>query len=181
MQGWREGPISFNPTYKYHLGCNVYSGEPVPPGIAAVRAVDSSASLADSVEAEGGSPASASTYVCHAYACDMSCLSYGSGTDGAYRGPCSNQREHLHLCKGVHCLTGPAESGVHGGRDSPAGVEKQKKRTPAWCDRVLWLPGRQLYQLAYGRGEIAVSDHRPVTAAFLFEAHRCVWLAVCNS
>jgi hypothetical protein len=41
------------------------------------------------------------------------------------------------------------------GRESPS-VEKQKKRTPAWCDRVLWLPGRQLYQLAYGRGEIAV-------------------------
>jgi hypothetical protein len=47
-QGWREGPISFQPTYKYHLGCNVYSGEPLPPGIAMVRAVDSSNSLADS-------------------------------------------------------------------------------------------------------------------------------------
>jgi hypothetical protein len=47
-QGWREGPISFSPTYKYHLGCNVYSGEPLPPGIAMVRAVDSSNSLADS-------------------------------------------------------------------------------------------------------------------------------------
>lgn len=53
LQGWREGPISFNPTYKYHLGCNVYSGEPVPPGIAAVKAVDSSASLADSAESDG--------------------------------------------------------------------------------------------------------------------------------
>jgi hypothetical protein len=49
----------------------------------------------------------------------------------------------------------PADSGAAAGRESPS-VEKQKKRTPAWCDRVLWLPGRQLYQLAYGRGEIAV-------------------------
>eukprot|EP00882_Tetradesmus_deserticola_P031413 GHRQ01035520.1.p1 GENE.GHRQ01035520.1~~GHRQ01035520.1.p1 ORF type:complete len:153 (+),score=65.91 GHRQ01035520.1:208-666(+) len=48
FQGWREGPISFNPTYKYHLGCNVYSGEPLPPGLAMVRAADSSSSLADS-------------------------------------------------------------------------------------------------------------------------------------
>lgn len=56
VQGWREGPITFNPTYKYHLGCNIYSGEPLPPGIAAVRAVDSSSSLADSAEAEGRQP-----------------------------------------------------------------------------------------------------------------------------
>ncbi|WIA30978.1 hypothetical protein OEZ86_001026 [Tetradesmus obliquus] len=116
FQGWREGPISFSPTYKYHLGCNVYSGEPLPPGVAMVRAVDSSNSLADSA-------------------------------------------------------SDTAEDSATAGRDSPS-VEKQKKRTPAWCDRVLWLPGRQLYQLAYGRGEIAVSDHRPVAAAFLLEAHR---------
>jgi hypothetical protein len=40
--------VTFNPTYKYHLGCNVYSGEPLPPGLAMVRAADSSNSLADS-------------------------------------------------------------------------------------------------------------------------------------
>jgi hypothetical protein len=40
--------VTFGPTYKYHLGCNVYSGDALPAGVAAVRAVDSSTSLADS-------------------------------------------------------------------------------------------------------------------------------------
>lgn len=118
FQGWHEGAITFNPTYKYHLGCNIYSGDPLPPGVSSVKAVDSYASLTDSeATTEGGDSASLA------------------------------------------------------GRDSPS-VEKQKKRTPAWCDRILWLPDRQIYQLAYGRGEIAVSDHRPVAAAFLLQAHR---------
>jgi hypothetical protein len=48
LQGWQEGAITFNPTYKYHLGCNIYSGDPLPPGVGAVKAVDSYASLTDS-------------------------------------------------------------------------------------------------------------------------------------
>lgn len=48
--------------------------------------------------------------------------------------------------------------------------EKQKRRTPAWCDRILWLPGRGLGQLAYGRAELALSDHKPVAAAFVLVA-----------
>lgn len=57
MQGWHEGVITFNPTYKYHLGCNVYSGDPLPPGIGAVKAVESFASLTDSeATTEGTAP-----------------------------------------------------------------------------------------------------------------------------
>lgn len=48
LQGWQEGPVTFNPTYKYHLGCNIYSGDPLPSSISAVKAVDSYASLTDS-------------------------------------------------------------------------------------------------------------------------------------
>ncbi|XP_058770904.1 type I inositol polyphosphate 5-phosphatase 4-like isoform X2 [Vicia villosa] len=45
---------------------------------------------------------------------------------------------------------------------------KQKRRTPAWCDRILWH-GRGLRQLSYVRGESRFSDHRPVCSVFLAE------------
>lgn len=45
---------------------------------------------------------------------------------------------------------------------------KEKRRTPAWCDRILWY-GRGLNQLSYVRGESRFSDHRPVCSVFLAE------------
>ncbi|KAL5555991.1 hypothetical protein UlMin_038227 [Ulmus minor] len=42
---------------------------------------------------------------------------------------------------------------------------KKKRRTPAWCDRVLWR-GDGIEQLSYIRGESRFSDHRPVCAVF---------------
>ncbi|MED6194791.1 Type IV inositol polyphosphate 5-phosphatase 7, partial [Stylosanthes scabra] len=41
----------------------------------------------------------------------------------------------------------------------------KQKRTPAWCDRILWY-GRGLHQLSYVRGESRFSDHRPVYSIF---------------
>ncbi|KAI3773066.1 hypothetical protein L6452_04264 [Arctium lappa] len=52
---------------------------------------------------------------------------------------------------------------------------KQKKRTPAWCDRILWY-GRGLHQMCYVRGESRFSDHRPVYSIFIAEVesiNRC--------
>ncbi|XP_042513980.1 type I inositol polyphosphate 5-phosphatase 10-like [Macadamia integrifolia] len=52
--------------------------------------------------------------------------------------------------------------------DSYAGesvTSKKKRRTPAWCDRILWR-GNGIEQLYYVRGESRFSDHRPVCAAF---------------
>ncbi|KAK4756432.1 hypothetical protein SAY87_006559 [Trapa incisa] len=45
---------------------------------------------------------------------------------------------------------------------------KEKRRTPAWCDRILWY-GQGLNQLSYVRGESRFSDHRPVYSVFLAE------------
>nr|CAD1817411.1 unnamed protein product [Ananas comosus var. bracteatus] len=55
--------------------------------------------------------------------------------------------------------------------DSYAGetmTSKKKRRTPAWCDRILWH-GDGIVQLSYIRGESKFSDHRPVCAAFIIE------------
>uniref|UniRef100_A0A1J3JT24 Type I inositol 1,4,5-trisphosphate 5-phosphatase CVP2 n=1 Tax=Noccaea caerulescens TaxID=107243 RepID=A0A1J3JT24_NOCCA len=43
---------------------------------------------------------------------------------------------------------------------------KEKRRTPAWCDRILWKGDDGLKQLWYVRGESRFSDHRPVQSLF---------------
>lgn len=56
--------------------------------------------------------------------------------------------------------------------DSYAGEtvkSKKKRRTPAWCDRILWH-GKGVEQLSYVRGESRFSDHRPVCAVFIAQA-----------
>ncbi|KAL1905982.1 hypothetical protein Sste5344_008241 [Sporothrix stenoceras] len=46
----------------------------------------------------------------------------------------------------------------------------EKKRSPAWCDRLLYRGGHgaRVRQLNYRRHEVRVSDHRPVTGCFEF-------------
>ncbi|KAN0099436.1 putative PI phosphatase group protein-like protein [Hyaloscypha variabilis] len=42
----------------------------------------------------------------------------------------------------------------------------EKKRAPAWCDRIMHRGRDRIEQLDYQRHEVRVSDHRPVTGSF---------------
>ncbi|XP_062216265.1 type IV inositol polyphosphate 5-phosphatase 9-like [Phragmites australis] len=48
------------------------------------------------------------------------------------------------------------------------GKKGEKRRAPAWCDRILWR-GAGLKQNRYDRCESRLSDHRPVRAVFTVE------------
>ncbi|KAL5862550.1 hypothetical protein ACOSQ3_000064 [Xanthoceras sorbifolium] len=43
--------------------------------------------------------------------------------------------------------------------------EGEKRRSPAWCDRILWF-GKRIRQHSYKRSEIWLSDHRPYILIF---------------
>ncbi|KAG1112587.1 hypothetical protein G6F42_014699 [Rhizopus arrhizus] len=54
------------------------------------------------------------------------------------------------------------------GTDAYDGSEK--KRTPAWCDRILHRGPASLSNVYYRRHEVKASDHRPISAGFTIHA-----------
>eukprot|EP01025_Chloroclados_australasicus_P045491 TRINITY_DN497_c1_g1_i4.p1 TRINITY_DN497_c1_g1~~TRINITY_DN497_c1_g1_i4.p1 ORF type:complete len:773 (-),score=124.62 TRINITY_DN497_c1_g1_i4:468-2615(-) len=60
------------------------------------------------------------------------------------------------------------ESNNHNNEDTAA--SKEKVRRPAWTDRILFKSKGGLHQLQYNCGDLTLSDHRPVYAAFLLFA-----------
>ncbi|KAJ0933018.1 putative inositol-polyphosphate 5-phosphatase [Helianthus annuus] len=46
--------------------------------------------------------------------------------------------------------------------------EGEKRRAPAWCDRILWME-KGIKQLFYNRADIRMSYHRPVSSVFVIE------------
>ncbi|KAI7737827.1 hypothetical protein M8C21_028763 [Ambrosia artemisiifolia] len=62
------------------------------------------------------------------------------------------------------CIYFPPTYKYSNNSDRYAGYDtrpREKRRTPAWCDRILWY-GQGLRQMSYVRGESRFSDHRPV-------------------
>ncbi|KAI8868461.1 DNase I-like protein, partial [Ramicandelaber brevisporus] len=47
-----------------------------------------------------------------------------------------------------------------------------KKRTPAWCDRILFRRGSGIRPLQYQRHENLLSDHRPISGAYEVPVYR---------
>jgi endonuclease/exonuclease/phosphatase family metal-dependent hydrolase len=47
-----------------------------------------------------------------------------------------------------------------------------KRRIPAWCDRVLYLKNERVHPLNYQRYEITCSDHKPVSAGLAMQVKR---------
>jgi len=64
----------------------------------------------------------------------------------------------------------PNSDTYYGGRAAAGGGGRkgEKRRAPAWCDRILWR-GAGLSQTRYDRCESRLSDHRPVRAVFTVE------------
>lgn len=48
----------------------------------------------------------------------------------------------------------------------------EKKRSPAWCDRMLFRSQGKIKQMDYQRHEVRVSDHRPVSGCFVLRTKR---------
>ena len=55
----------------------------------------------------------------------------------------------------------------------PQAAEKEKRRTPAWTDRILWRAKAGFSQQSYDAPHLLLSDHRPVSATFQLSA--CIY------
>ncbi|KAK9812908.1 hypothetical protein WJX72_005622 [[Myrmecia] bisecta] len=71
------------------------------------------------------------------------------------------------------------DMGASSGSATSAAPPKEKRRVPAWTDRILWrngtleaCPAEPAQQLSYSHALLTASDHRPVSAAFSLKGRK---------
>ena len=78
---------------------------------------------------------------------------------------------------GTDTYLGSEDQGGHGGHGGHGhgeveSAKGQKKRTPAWCDRILWKSTKTVKLFGYSDvAAVKISDHKPVFCGFLIHCH----------
>lgn len=83
--------------------------------------------------------------------------------------------------RGTNQYLGSTDDDPQEGPETPekADALKEKRRTPAWTDRVLFRGGaRPVKQLTYTSANLLVSDHKPVCSNLRLQVHEYVRLKV---
>ncbi|QDZ20453.1 inositol polyphosphate phosphatase [Chloropicon primus] len=69
---------------------------------------------------------------------------------------------------GEESLAKASEEGEEDGDKKP-----QKKRSPAWCDRILWKATKPIKLFGYSDvADVKISDHKPVFGGFMVSMHQ---------
>ncbi|GMH33923.1 hypothetical protein BSKO_01757 [Bryopsis sp. KO-2023] len=182
FKGFKEGPVTFDPTYKYVRGTNFYTGEYFDEG--------SSSSSDDPEEqtAKTGSSSFSAMFDAKKKPLELSSgakttddlvsrlnlSSRGAGAAAQTDADIPRGRPPVARFRSERVMAASAPGTPPG---SPKNKKKSKKpkkiRTPSWTDRVLYYSSGKLHHLLYGAcGELTTSDHKPVSAAFLFQSRR---------
>ena len=143
--GWEEGPLSFLPTYKFRRGTDEYSGD-----MDGLRRRGSSEALSLPPGGGGG----------------VGEVDEAGGADEDGDATVTEMAEQDDRGDAVSDIDSSSLAG------SMEGVGKREKvRTPAWCDRVLWQSSGWVKLENYGSfSEVRMSDHKPVTARLTLRA-----------
>jgi len=145
FQGWHEAPITFPPTFKYKRGSHLYLGEVADDTAATIRS-------RNNIDHDGAELLIQQEY-----------------EDGGAAAT---------VPQSTPALTPPPPS------SSSSSTTKQEKpekvRCPAWTDRIIWRSAssstdNNLKNLTYmAAPSLTLSDHRPVSAAFILNARHYV-------
>jgi hypothetical protein len=169
--GWHEGIIDFPPTFKFIKGTGRYVSEPMESraatesgrstpaasvDTAAMATRDNSLRTLPITDADDALAAAAA-------AAESPRLASAAAGPEAEAGATTPSPPPLPRPPPLQAAAATATARERGGA---------RVRTPAWTDRILFRTARtdKLISLLYESGELTLSDHKPVIAAFLLNA-----------